>query len=145
MKTAQTEKFKRPWPVEKSERMQYHMQKAFPEALVCARPDLERILTNHEKDRHVLATAIQGKASVICTFNLKDFPLAFVEPHKVKVKHPADFLIDLYTVEPGVVVDKLQKLAEKRGLTAQQMLIRLGKYVPEFCDHLTEELGWQVD
>jgi hypothetical protein len=80
-----------------------------------------------------------------CTFNLKDFPLASVEPHKVKVKHPADFLIDLYTVEPGVVVDKLQKLAEKRGLTAQQMLIRLGKYVPEFCDHLTEELGWQVD
>ena len=33
-------------------------------------------MTNHPKDRHVLATAVRTGAQTIVTFNLKDFPEA---------------------------------------------------------------------
>jgi hypothetical protein len=37
-----------------------------------------------EKDRHVLAAAIQSKASVIVTNNLKDFPRQFLQQFEVE-------------------------------------------------------------
>jgi PIN domain len=39
-------------------------------------------------DRHVLAAAIYGKAGVIVTFNLSDFPPGAVAPHGVEARHP---------------------------------------------------------
>ncbi|MCM0752680.1 PIN domain-containing protein [Brucella pseudogrignonensis] len=47
-------------------------------------------------DRHVLAAAIAGKASVIVTWNLKDFPAKALRPHGVSAVSPDDFLADLH-------------------------------------------------
>ncbi len=55
------------------------------------------------KDRHVLAAAIKGRADVIVTFNLKDFPADVLEAYDLSAQHPDVFLrhvIDLSGREP---------------------------------------------
>ena len=46
-------------------------------------------------DRHVLAAAIQGKASMIVTSNLKDFPAAVLAPNQITAQHPDAFVLSL--------------------------------------------------
>lgn len=49
-------------------------------------------------DRHVVAAAIHGKADVIVTFNLKDFPSSVLAPYNIEAQHPDAFvqhLLDL--------------------------------------------------
>jgi predicted nucleic acid-binding protein len=43
-------------------------------------------------DRHVLAAAIVGRADLIVTFNVKDFPDDKVAPFDIEVQHPDEFL-----------------------------------------------------
>ena len=43
-------------------------------------------------DRHVLAAAIHGGASVIVTWNLKHFPTKALKPHGVAAQSPDNFL-----------------------------------------------------
>lgn len=44
-------------------------------------------------DRHVLAAAIRADASLIVTFNLKDFPIAKLAPFGVAAIHPDKFVV----------------------------------------------------
>ena len=46
-------------------------------------------------DRHVLAAAIHGKASVIVTSNLKDFPPAVLAPYQITAQHPDAFVLSI--------------------------------------------------
>lgn len=46
-------------------------------------------------DRHVVAAAIHGVASLIVTFNLKDFPANQLQHHNLAAQHPDDFISDL--------------------------------------------------
>jgi predicted nucleic acid-binding protein len=46
-------------------------------------------------DRHVLAAAIVGRAEVIVTFNLKDFPRSVLAGYDIEALHPDPFLLDL--------------------------------------------------
>lgn len=46
-------------------------------------------------DRHVLAAAIRANASVIVTFNLKDFPPQYIAQYGIEAQHPDDFLTHL--------------------------------------------------
>lgn len=48
------------------------MQRHFLDAEVQHYESLIPSMTNHPKDRHVLAAAVRGGAAVIVTFNLKD-------------------------------------------------------------------------
>lgn len=54
-------------------------------------------------DRHVLAAAIRTRASVIVTFNLKDFPNEVLEPFGIEAQHPDEFLTHLLDLAPGGV------------------------------------------
>jgi len=45
-----------------------------------------------ENDRHVLAAAIVGRADVIVTANLKDFPASVLTPYGIKAQHPDAFI-----------------------------------------------------
>jgi predicted nucleic acid-binding protein len=45
------------------------------------------------KDRHVLAAAIKGKAQVIVTSNLKDFPKEIIGSYGISAMHPDDFVL----------------------------------------------------
>jgi predicted nucleic acid-binding protein len=54
-------------------------------------------------DRHVLAAAIRAQASVIVTFNLKDFPAKQIEQYSIEAQHPDAFIEHLLEVNPAKV------------------------------------------
>ena len=55
---------------EKAARRESEIRRHFPEAWVEGYEELIPSLTNHEKDRHVLAAAIRFGAEIIVTYNL---------------------------------------------------------------------------
>jgi hypothetical protein len=65
-------------------------------------------------DRHVLAAAIHGKAGVIATFNLSDFPPGAIVSHRVEARHPDDLFSELL----DVAVDEFCEAArlQRQGL-----------------------------
>jgi predicted nucleic acid-binding protein len=63
-------------------------------------------------DRHVLAAAIRGRADVIVTYNLKDFPEAAITPLGIDVQHPDEFLTHVLGLAPGAVLAALQRLRQ---------------------------------
>lgn len=54
-------------------------------------------------DRHVVAAAIHGSASLIVTFNLKDFPAERLKCYHLVAQHPDDFIFDLLDLHPASV------------------------------------------
>ena len=141
VKRTQTTKLKRPYPEELANYWRQEVTAAFPEAEVRDFEHLLRHLTNSEKDRHVLAAAIQGGVSVIVTFNLRDFPAAALQPWLVTATHPQDYLLILYAMTPGVVAGKLAEIAADRAEEIEDVLIRLGKSVPAFSRQVLRDLG----
>ena len=71
------------------------MNGAFPSASVDGYEDLIRSVDLPDPDdRHVLAAARHAKASLIVTFNLRDFPASVLAPFGVVAAHPDDFVLD---------------------------------------------------
>lgn len=60
-------------------------------------------------DRHVLAAAVAGKASVIGTWNLKDFPAADLQPYGVTCTSPDDFLAGLHSTFSSALIDSVER------------------------------------
>jgi len=56
-------------------------------------------------DRHVVAAAIHCGASLIVTFNLKDFPDSALKPYNLAAQHPDDFIVDLLDLHPAGVLE----------------------------------------
>lgn len=67
-------------------------------------------MTNHEKDRHVLAAAVRANAELVVTDNKKDFPLSAVKPYEISVSTPDDFLLDQLDLSPEAVMDVAQQI-----------------------------------
>ena len=65
----------------------------FPDAQVTGYQQLVASMTNHPKDRHVLAAAITRRAEVLVTENLHDFPTTAAEPHDILVLDQDEFLL----------------------------------------------------
>ena len=53
-------------------------------------------------DRHVLATAIRSSASIIVTYNLKDFPAKSINEYGIDAQHPDDFITHLFDLSPSL-------------------------------------------
>jgi predicted nucleic acid-binding protein len=138
--TRRTQVGKFGWDEGIADSFQKELSQAFPESLVDGFDHLIVECNNHEKDRHVLACAIQSKAEVILTFNLRDFPLTALTPWGVTATHPQDYLLMLFELEPLHVMHQLGAIAQKRGLTVEDHLIDLGKFLPKFAARLFEEL-----
>ena len=79
------------------------------------------IVTGHEEliptlslpdanDHHVLAAAICASASVIVTYNLRDFPSKLISAYGIEAWHPDDFISYFINIAPGVVCTAIQKL-----------------------------------
>jgi hypothetical protein len=86
------------------------MDRAVPDALVtgyeslCTGLDLPDV-----DDRHVLAAAIKCNASVIVTFNLRDFPDSVLAPLEIEALHPDDFIADLWDLDHAAVLEAAQR------------------------------------
>ena len=92
-------------------------------------------------DRHVLAAAIRGRADVIVTMNLRDFPPDIIAPFGIEVQHPDEFILHLLDLAPGTVaaaaqnhrqslhhppktVDEYLDTLERQGLTQTASVLR---------------------
>jgi hypothetical protein len=81
-----------------------------------------------EDDRHVLAAAIAGRADVIVTYNLKDFPPDVLEGFGIEAQHPDDFVNHLLDLAPAVVCTAVKQQREslkRRPVSAEQLLATL--------------------
>lgn len=90
------------------------MEKAFPDARILKYKHL--IATLHLpdlKDRHVLAAAIQTRADLIVTFNLKDFPKSTLQSYKLDVLDPDTFLTNLFDANTALVLLAFKKLCNR--------------------------------
>ena len=122
------------------------MNTAFPAAGV---HDYEMLMPTlslpDEDDRHVLAAAVRTKASVIVTFNLRDFPVGILEPLGVLAVHTDDFVHDriaegLAPVQ-SVVAKQAADLLRPPG-TVHDVLVRLqGCGLPRSVARLRAEMG----
>jgi hypothetical protein len=89
---------------EQLERTRELMDRHAPNALVTDYEDLiEGLQLPDPDDRHVLAAAIRGRADVIVTENLKDFPAEILAPFGIEAQHPDEFVLHLLDLAPGVV------------------------------------------
>ncbi len=129
------------WPEELVNSWRQEVEASFPDASVDDYAHLLEKVENHKKDKHVLAAAIRAGASVIVTFNLKDFPENALEAWDIDVCHPQDYLLTLYSMAPEVVVLKLNQMARKREREFVDLLLMLGKALPAFASQLIDDLG----
>lgn len=82
------------------ERMRDQMNDAVLDCLVYDyEPLIPSLALPDQNDRHVLAAAIRGRANVIVTFNLKDFPAAVLTGYGMHSRHPDDFILDLFGLD----------------------------------------------
>jgi hypothetical protein len=108
------------------------MEEAFPDAAVEGWTDLERVMSNHPKDRHVAAAAVAADATVIVTNNLKDFRNL---PDGVTARSPDDFLCELRDLYPDALAIGLYAQAasySRPPMTPLELLEQLAGVVPRF-------------
>jgi hypothetical protein len=123
------------------------MQRVFPDAEVVGFAHLIPQMTNHQKDRHVLAAAVHCRASVIVTNNLVDFPESALAPYEVAAQAPDAFLLRLVDLAPDVmrqVIDEYAATRRNPPMTADQVLDRLAIHVPTFAGRIAADLMREV-
>lgn len=97
-------------PIERLIATRDRMKAVLPEADVTNyRPLVESLNLPDPDDRHVLAAAIAGNASVIVTWNLKDFPAPDLVPYSVTSQSPDDFLTDLHAAFPDAFISSVKR------------------------------------
>jgi hypothetical protein len=99
-------------------------------------------------DRHVVAAAQRGRADLIVTANLKDFPPRTLGALGVEVQSPDDFLLNQLDLDGDRVIDVLhnQAAATKHPvMTFNALLNNLGRCgVPEFAQAAAQH-KWRYD
>ncbi|MBI6923072.1 PIN domain-containing protein [Pseudomonas putida] len=118
------------------------MNQAIPDALVSDYEPLIRGLDlPDEDDRHVLAAAIKCGASVIVTYNLKDFPAEILKRFEIEALHPDVFLSDIWDLDQVAVLEAVQKqrAALKNPVYSPRELLDtlLKQRLPEIVKHLS--------
>jgi predicted nucleic acid-binding protein len=92
---------------------------------------LERLSLPDPDDRHVLAAAIEAGASLILTFNLRDFPARVLEPYGVRTQHPDEFFCAVLAAAPQQVLTVIEAMRTKRKrppVSAQELLEKLVRH-----------------
>ena len=118
---------------EKLERTRLLMDQHATDALVTGYEDLiPGLQLPDPNDRHVLAAAIRGRADVIVTANLRDFPAATLAEFGIDAQHPDEFVLHLLDLAPGIVAEAARNHRES--------LKNPAKTIDEYLDTL-EALG----
>jgi hypothetical protein len=128
-----------------SEALLATLEREFPNARI-GRARYEAFIdtmTNHPKDRHVLAAAKAFPASVVVTLNLRDFPPTSAAPHGIVIQSPDDFLIELWSASAPLLIDILRQQAaalRRPEHTLAQVLDNLALHAPSFVALVREAL-----
>ncbi|AIR90676.1 PIN domain-containing protein [Pseudomonas cremoricolorata] len=93
-------------------------------------------------DRHVLAAAIRCNASVIVTYNLKDFPAEVLRGFEIEALHPDVFLSDIWDLDQAAVLQAArgQRAMLKNPPYAPRQLLDtlLKQQLPELVKRLSD-------
>lgn len=123
------------------------METAFPDALVTDWESLaETVQLPDPDDRHVVAAARAGRADVIVTDNLADFPPTAL-PAPLARQSLDDFLLDALDLHPVQVISAVRTVAGRTGRSGSPMTARdIAAYLqahstPAFGERLLAELG----
>lgn len=126
--------------VQQTAHLTSELQANFADCWVEGYEPLIQAMTNHPKDRHVLAAAVRTGAQTIVTFNLKDFPADALAPWNVEAQHPDAFLVNQFHLNPAAVLSKLQQQATQRG-GMERLLTIHAKTVPAFAQLVSSSLA----
>lgn len=123
-----------------------NMQRALPDALVQGYEAHIPLMTNHAKDRHVLAAAVHIGAQIIVTHNRRHFPLHALAPHRIEAQ-PADvFLNALFVANPNAFQQIITEQAgdlQKPPQSVEQVLDNLSLEAPTFVRAIRERIRQQ--
>lgn len=107
------------------------MNQAFPDASIRGfEPVIATLVLPDPDDRHVVAAAIQARADLIITVNLKDFPPATLIPRGVQATHPDDFvdyLFDLDEEEAFAAIAKMRSRLRTPSMAPKELIESLEK------------------
>ncbi|HJP76356.1 MAG TPA: PIN domain-containing protein [Pseudonocardiaceae bacterium] len=123
--------------VEKARRRVGVLRNEFPDAMVTSYEPLVDAMTNHPKDRHVLAAAVRANAEIIVTANVRDFPESACAPYDIGVVHPDDFLLDqldLYAEETLLCLRQLVADRRRPPTPMPAFLDQFRATVPNFVE-----------
>lgn len=97
-------------------RLLHQMNNALPDARVTVWQGWEDVVSKSPDpdDAHVIAAAIAGRADVVVTFNLKDFP-DHTLPGDLLSQSPDDFLMDLWGLYPAQIDDAIEEIIKRTG------------------------------
>jgi predicted nucleic acid-binding protein len=110
------------YPADKVERRIRMMQDHFPEALVEGHQQLESSMTNHPKDRHVLAAAVKCGAHAVISNNRRHFPEESLAPYNLECLTADEFLEHQYHLNPDLFIAILKQQGEDIGRSLTQLL-----------------------
>jgi hypothetical protein len=100
------------------------METAFPDALGTDwAPLLDAVRLPDPGDRHVVAAARAGRAGVIVTDNVADFPLAALPAPLIR-QSLDEFLLDSLDLYPGQVMSAVHAVARRTGRSGPAMTAR---------------------
>ena len=123
------------------------METAFPDALVTGWESLaETVQLPDPGDRHVVAAARVGRADVIVTDNLADFPPAAL-PAPLTRQSLDEFLLDALDLHPRLIISAVRAVARRTGrtgpgMTARDIAAQLQLHgAPAFGERLLAELA----
>lgn len=128
---------------EQALRLTTQMNRYFPEALITTHAPLIPAMTNHPKDRHVLAAAVAIGADILVTDNLRDFPVSALAPFHAEAQSADEFLTRLFELDADRMATMVVEQAQDRHKppkTTQQVLATLAKHAPIFAAHVEQAL-----
>jgi predicted nucleic acid-binding protein len=102
------------------------LRAAWPEAEVTVDPATEaRLWLPDASDVHVLAAAIDGRADILLTLNLRDFPKRTLDADAILLRDPDVFLLDRMETAPHAVRGTIARVhAEAERLSGETMPVR---------------------
>lgn len=130
--TTRTLELKLGWPSSLTAQLEAELRAHFSQAWISGYESLMPRMTNDEKDRHVVATAVHGEVPIIVTLNLRHFRPEHLEPWCIRALHPQLFLVEIFQLGQALVMTKLEQQAADRGRSLRQLLDILSATVPDF-------------
>lgn len=107
------------------------MQASFEDACVT---DWEELVAGislpDPDDRHVVTAGLPGRADMIVTANVRDFPAEVLEPLGLEVQHPDEFLLNQLDLEPDITIATLHRQASatrRPAITTKVLLDHLAR------------------